>query len=118
METFLILLIYHEENQRWSKWVTKWKIVRVAPISTGMHELLTFLFGSCFLRLGSGPLLLLLEKGQERDVGDFDDLESDAGNVSHGVTGATETRHQHFVVLLDVVQTTILPKKDGAVQAE
>ena len=83
-----------------------------------MHELLTFLFGSCFLRLGSGPLLLLLEKGQERDVGDFDDLESDAGNVSHRVTGATETRHQHFVVLLDVVQTTILPKKDGAVQAE
>ena len=60
------------------------------------------------LILRSGPLLLLLEEGQERDVGDFDDLESDAWNVTDGVTGSTESRHQHFVVLLDVVQTTVL----------
>jgi len=29
------------------------------------------------------------------------------------VTGSTESRHQHFVVLLDVVQTTVLGNESG-----
>lgn len=34
-------------------------------------------------------------------------LEPDSGNVTDGVTLTTESRDQHFVVLLDVVQTTV-----------
>merc|ERR1719481_1961735 len=58
--------------------------------------------------LRSRSFLLLLEESQERDVGDLDHLESDSRNISDGVAGAPESRHQHFVVLLDVIETTVL----------
>jgi len=61
----------------------------------------------------SGPFLLLLEEGEQRYVGDFDDFEADAGNVADGVAGSTESRHQNLVVLLDVVQATVLGDKGG-----
>merc|ERR1711970_1379901 len=66
-----------------------------------------------FSPLRSGPFLLLLEEGQERDVGYFDDFKSDAGNVADGVAGSTESRHQNLVVLLDVVEATVLGDEGG-----
>ena len=59
-------------------------------------------------RLRPGPLLLAEEKGVEGDVGDLDDLESDSGNITDGVTLTTETGDQDLVVLLDEVQATVL----------
>merc|ERR1712243_24548 len=61
--------------------------------------------------LGSWSLFLFLEQRQEGNIRHFDDFESDAGNISDGVTGSTESSDQDFVVLLDVVQTTVLRYK-------
>lgn len=40
-------------------------------------------------------------------------LESDSGNISDGVTLATETSDQHLVVLLDVVERTVTGHESG-----
>merc|ERR1712142_1006691 len=58
--------------------------------------------------LGSWSLFLFLEQRQERNICHFDDFESDAGNISDGVTGSTESGDQDFIVLFNVVQTTVL----------
>jgi len=52
-------------------------------------------------------VLLALEERKQRSVGHLDNLESDTGNITDGVTRATETSHQHFVVLIAKVQATI-----------
>merc|ERR1711872_169414 len=58
--------------------------------------------------LGSWSLFLFFEQRQERNIRHFDDFESDAGNISDGVTGSTESGDQDFIVFFDVVQTTVL----------
>lgn len=34
-------------------------------------------------------------------------LKSNSGNITDGMTFSAETSHQHFIVLLNVIQTTI-----------
>ena len=52
-------------------------------------------------------LLLLAEQSEQRGLGHAHDLETDSRNITHGVTGTTETGNQHLVVLIHVVQATI-----------
>ena len=59
------------------------------------------------------PLLLAGEEGVERNVGDLDDLEPDSGDVTDSVALPAETGDQHFVVLLDKVETTVLGHEGG-----
>lgn len=58
--------------------------------------------------LRAGLLLLLLPEGGETDTGDLDDLETDTGNITLGLTLATETSEQDLVVLIDEVQATVI----------
>jgi len=55
----------------------------------------------------SGPLLLLLVEGPQRDVRDLDDLEADTRNVADGVALTAEAGYEHLVVLLHVVQAAV-----------
>lgn len=48
--------------------------------------------------LGPRLLLLVLVEGEQRDAGDLDHLEADTGDVTHGVTAATEPRDEHLVL--------------------
>ena len=59
------------------------------------------------------PLLLAGEEGVEGDVGDLDNLEPDSGDVTDSVALPAETGDQHFVVLLDKVETTVLGHEGG-----
>ena len=52
-------------------------------------------------------LLLLTEQSEQRGLGHADHLETDSRNITHSMTGTTETGNQHLVVLIHVVQTTI-----------
>ena len=52
-------------------------------------------------------LLLAAEQSEQRGLGHADDLETDSGNISHSVTGTTETSNEHLIVLINEVQTTI-----------
>lgn len=58
--------------------------------------------------LRAGLLLLLLPESGETDTGDLDDLETDTGNITLGLTLATETGEQNLVVLVDEVQATVI----------
>ena len=58
------------------------------------------------------PFLLALEQCVKGDVGDFDNLEADAGNVTDSMTLSAEASYQYFVVLLDEIQTAI-PRHEG-----
>ena len=58
-------------------------------------------------------LLLLPEESPETDTCYLCDLESHTGNISLGVAGTTEASHQHLVVLLDEVETTITWHESG-----
>ena len=60
------------------------------------------------IRLRAGLLLLLLPQGKQTDTRDLDDLETDTGNITLGLTTATETRNKDFIVLIDEVQATII----------
>ncbi len=44
----------------------------------------------------------------ERDTGGLDDLEADTWDVSLGLAGATETRDEHLVVLVNEVEATVV----------
>ena len=57
--------------------------------------------------LGPGLLLLLTEKSVERHARHLDDFETDAGNITDGVTLTAESRDQDLVVFLDKVKATI-----------
>ena len=63
--------------------------------------------------LWSWSFLLAVEEGEERDVGDFDDLESDTGNITDGVTGTTETSDKNFIVFFNVIQATVIWYESG-----
>ena len=52
--------------------------------------------------------LLLLPQSEKADTGDLDDLEADTGNITLGLTAATETGDEDLVVLVDEVQATIV----------
>lgn len=52
--------------------------------------------------LRTRSLLLSLEEGDQGGVGDLDDLETDTGNISDGVTGTTESSNEHLVVFLQI----------------
>merc|ERR1739848_920239 len=58
--------------------------------------------------LGARPLLLAAEERVQGDVGDLADLEPDAGDVADGVALPAEPAHQHLVVLLHEVETTVI----------
>ena len=60
---------------------------------------------SCSL---DGLFLLSEPEGVERNTCHLDNLESDSWQITHGVTGSTETSDQHLVVLIDERHTTIL----------
>ena len=61
--------------------------------------------------LRARPLLLATEEGIEGHVGDLADLESDAGDVTNGVTLTSESTDQDLVVLLNKVQATVIGDK-------
>jgi hypothetical protein len=58
--------------------------------------------------LRAGLLLLLAPESGETDTGDLDDLETDTGNITLGLTLTTETGKEDLVVLVDEVQTTVI----------
>jgi hypothetical protein len=58
--------------------------------------------------LRTGLLLLSLPQGQEGNVGDLDGLELDSGNITNGVSLATETGNKDLIVDLDKVKTAVV----------
>ena len=52
--------------------------------------------------------LLLLPQSKETDTRHLDDLETNTGNITLGLTTATEARDKDLVVLVDEVQATII----------
>lgn len=64
-------------------------------------------------RLGTGLLLLACEERLETNTRDLDDLETNTGNITLGLTGTTETRDEHLVVLVDKVETTVVGDESG-----
>ena len=66
-----------------------------------------FFFISVVVALTMRLLLLLAEQSEQRGLGHADHLETDSRNITHGMTGTTETGNQHLVVLIHVVQATI-----------
>lgn len=58
-------------------------------------------------------LLLLLVERQKRHSRDLNTLESNSGNITHGMTGTTEPSHKDLVVLIHIVQTTIAGNECG-----
>ena len=58
-------------------------------------------------------ILLAAEQSEQRGLGHTDDLETNSGNISHSVTGTTETGNEHLIVLIDEVQATITRDEGG-----
>ena len=54
-----------------------------------------------------GLLLLSLPESAEATSSDFDDLESDSGKITDGVSRSTETGNEDLVVLVNEGHTTI-----------
>ena len=64
-------------------------------------------------RLRTGLLLLRLEQRKQADTGDLDDLETNTGDITLGLTGTTETGDEDLVVLVDEVETTVVGNEGG-----
>merc|ERR1712136_487824 len=60
------------------------------------------------LKLRSWSFLLSFEQSEQRNICNFNHLESDSRNITDSVSLTSETRHQHLVVLFNVIQTTIV----------
>ena len=52
------------------------------------------------MSLSPGPFLLTLKEGQKRHSCNLDNLETDSGNISDGVTLPTESSDQNLIVFL------------------
>ena len=65
------------------------------------------------LRLRTGLLLLAEEKSPQTDTRDLDDLETNTGDITLGLTGTTETGDEHLIVLIDKVETTVVGDEGG-----
>jgi hypothetical protein len=52
-------------------------------------------------------LLTVGEESPETDAGDLDDLETNTGNISLGLTLTTESRDEDLVVLINVCEGTV-----------
>ena len=63
--------------------------------------------------LRTWSLFLAPEESVEGNIGHLADLESDSGNISHGVTLTTKSRDQNLVVLLDEVEATVVGDEGG-----
>ena len=63
--------------------------------------------------LRTWSLFLAPEQSVEGNIGHLADLESDSGNVSHGVTLTTKSRDKNLVVLLDEVEATVVGDEGG-----
>lgn len=64
--------------------------------------------------LRTWTLLLSLEQGDEWGVGDLDNLETNTGNITDGVTRATKTGDQDFIVFLKEIYVNKVKNKKGA----
>ena len=60
------------------------------------------------MKLSPWSFLLSREEGEEGDVGNLDNLETDAGNISDSVTLTTESGDEDFVIFFDKVETTVI----------
>lgn len=64
-----------------------------------------------------GPLasdsLLLLPESKETDTRDLDDLEADTGNVTLGLSAATEAGNENLVVLVGEVEAAVVGDEGG-----
>ena len=58
--------------------------------------------------LGTRLLLLAAVEGVQADAGHLNNLESDSGQITDGVTGTAQTGDEDLVVLLDEVEATIV----------
>ena len=58
-------------------------------------------------------LLLRLEKCQQTDTGNLDDLETNTGDITLGLTGTTEAGDEDLVVLVDKVETAVVGDEGG-----
>ena len=65
------------------------------------------------MSLASWSFLLFLVESQQRHIGYFDNLETDAGNITDGVALSTETSHQNLVVFHNIVETTVSGNECG-----
>lgn len=63
---------------------------------------------SSFRSLRTGLLLLLLPESEQTNTRNLDDLETNTGNITLGLTLTTETGEENLVVLVDEVQTTVI----------
>lgn len=72
----------------------------------GFPQLQLHLFECCCLR--TRLFLLFLPQSPQGDTGNLDGLEFNTGNITDGVTLATETGNQDFVVDFDKVQATVI----------
>jgi hypothetical protein len=66
-----------------------------------------------FHRLGTRLFLLLAEQRVKRHTGNLDDLETDARNITDGVTLTTEASDENFIVFVGEVQATIARDEGG-----
>ncbi|KAJ1061496.1 hypothetical protein K5549_020609, partial [Capra hircus] len=48
---------------------------------------------------------------QKRDIGYFDNLKADSGNVTNSMTFVTKSSNQNFIIFLNKIQTTIIGYK-------
>lgn len=63
--------------------------------------------------LRTGLLLLAEEESPQADTRDLDDLETNTGDITLGLTSTTETRDEHLVVLVNKVKTTVVGDEGG-----
>lgn len=63
--------------------------------------------------LRAGLFLLRLEKGQKADSRDLNDLETNTGDITLGLTGATEAGDEDLVVLVDEVEAAVVGDEGG-----
>jgi len=66
---------------------------------------------ACPLR--PGLLLLLLPQSKQRHTSNLYNLEAHTRNITHSVTGTTETGNKHLVILIDEVKGTIAGHKSS-----